>query len=254
MRFDKYQGLGNHFILIESPQSPITPDDVKALCDQNFGIGADGVLIVGTNPPSMILINADGSRPEMCGNGLRCVARYLQKMGRVSQIAFSIQTDAGPYAVELSDTSIRVAMPFPTLSPVCQVDSPWGALHGTPANTGNPHLVLFDWPAVDLDLLGRHIQNDSQFPAGVNVSFAQLGESITLRVWERGVGLTMACGTGACATAAVVRAQGKRTDNPLMINLPGGKLSFEWTNDSIWMAGPAAQVFSGEIKLPKRGG
>ena len=254
MRFDKYQGLGNHFILLEDPHPPITPDDAKALCDRHFGIGADGVLIIGTDPPSMILINADGSRPEMCGNGLRCVAQYLRDMERVTQRAFSIQTDAGPYAVELCDTSVRVAMPFPTLSPTRQVDSPWGALYGTPANTGNPHLVLFDWPDVDLDVLGRHIQNDPLFPAGINVSFAQLGESITLRVWERGVGLTMACGTGACATAAVVRAQGKCTDNPLTINLPGGKLSFEWTNEWIWMAGPATQVFSGEIKLPKEGG
>lgn len=271
--FSKYQGLGNDFLVVEQGAfPPVTAELAAQLCDRHFGIGGDGVLEVSFSQrgPAMRVINADGSVPEMCGNGLRCVALYLVERGLVGTHAFDVDTDAGPHAVRVSRTSggasVAVQMRPASLDAgeVLRdvrgsfVEQPFDvdgtALHLTAVSMGNPHLVTFDAVHGEAVRLGPRIERDARLRAGANVGFAALRDdgSLSLTVWERGVGFTLACGTGACA-AAVAAVETKRAARgvPVTVHLPGGPLEIRVgaPGQPIAMTGPARKVFEGDVDL-----
>lgn len=281
LRFSKYEGLGNDFLVVsEQAAHALSPAVVIQLCDRHFGVGGDGVLIVGEGAagPSMRVINADGSTPEMCGNGLRCVALYLVERGLVNDRAFVVQTDAGPHPVEVERTGPAVAQIKVWMRPASLKASEvlrdqsgeWigrsfscdnRELSMTTVSMGNPHAVLFDesgFTRVEMATLGPRIEKDPRFAAGANVGFARLSAptALELTVWERGVGFTLACGTGACAAAvaAVETGQSPR-GTELQVMLPGGPLRIRVAEREapIEMTGPARHVFDGEVTLPGQG-
>jgi diaminopimelate epimerase len=273
LRFTKYEGLGNDFIVVDESAFPAIDSGLaRQLCDRHFGIGADGVLLTGLahGRPFMRVINADGSQPEMCGNGLRCVALHWAQREHLG-LQFEVDTDAGPHAVAVSRqgagaASVRVAMPAPSLdaSEVLRdgqgehVDRPFDidgrSLRVTTVSMGNPHAVLFEDVGDDIDRLGPRIERDARFRAGVNVGFAQMVKpgAVNLRVWERGVGFTLACGTGACAAAVAAVETGRAMRNtPIEVTLPGGVLTIRVAarGEALEMTGPARQVFTGEFEV-----
>ncbi|MEM9191018.1 MAG: diaminopimelate epimerase [Myxococcota bacterium] len=262
MRFEKFEGLGNDFILVEDS---LDKERAEALCDRHRGIGADGVLVIDRNARSMRVLNADGSTPEMCGNGLRCVALYLVKHGVFAERqSFSVETDAGPHGCAVDRDQVSVWMrhasldprdlPVASAQPV--IDEAWTfggeTLRITGVSMGNPHAVTFDDVGVGARArLGPVVEVDARFPERTNVGFARLdGQRIVLDVWERGVGFTQACGTGACAAAyaAVVTERCER-HRPTEIELPGGILTITVGDDGapIQMEGPARHVFDGTV-------
>lgn len=249
MRFWKYEGLGNDFIVARLDPDRVDPAAVVAICDRHFGVGADGVLAVSSSPGSagrMTVFNADGSRPEMCGNGVRCVARFLRADAPGPTI--TIDTDAGPMAASFVDDLVEVQLARPRVLGVRQVPLE-GVLHkGFDLTAGNPHLVLLDPPPVDPASLGARLQASS--PNGVNVSFAKVVDrtSIELVVYERGCGLTLACGTAACATVVAAESAGVVTPGvEIAVKLPGGVLAIRSLDESrLQMTGPAREVFVGE--------
>ncbi len=270
VRFAKYEGLGNDFLVVDTAEARaagLTPADaarVRALCDRHTGVGADGVLFVDHAAPAMVVRNADGSAAEMCGNGLRCVARYLGATGD----ALTIGTDAGPHEVTLSPdgVNVEVAMAVPRLAPealpmVLEAPLIGGAfpldertLEATAVSMGNPHLVSFDDVGEERLVLGPALGADPRFPEGVNVGFGRMGpDAMTLHVFERGSGWTRACGTGACAAAVAAVETGRwARGRPLPIDLPGGRLvlTVGERDQPVRMRGPARRVFSGTVELP----
>lgn len=276
LRFSKYEGLGNDFVVVGGDcEGWLTPEVARALCDRHFGIGADGVLFaaVRDGQPVMKVINADGSVPEMCGNGLRCVALYLVHEGLVSGTDWSVQTDAGLHAcsvrkdaaepgqaevsVMMVPASLRAADVFADHEGQA-VDEPFEVdgttLHVTAVSMGNPHAVFFDDVGRNADALGPRIERDKRFRAGANVGFAQLrgDHAVQLRVWERGVGWTLACGTGACAAAVAAVVSGRASgEKPVSVRLPGGELSIEVQDGGkqLRMTGPARRVFEGTAEV-----
>lgn len=272
LRFSKYEGLGNDFLVVEEGAGPAVDAAAAArLCDRHFGVGGDGVLVTGfaRGTPFMKVINADGSVPEMCGNGLRCVALYLVHRGLVNVRAFRIDTDAGPHDVEVAvegrGGQVQVLMRPASLeaSDVLQqsgrfVDAPFPvdghALHMTAVSMGNPHAVTFDALPAPMSELGPRIEKDPRFKAGANVGFASMQQGeLLLTVWERGCGFTLACGTGACAAAVAAVETGRAPrDVPITVRLPGGPLSIRVgaPGAPISMTGPARHVFDGEVELP----
>jgi diaminopimelate epimerase len=268
LSFDKYEGLGNDFILVEASLLSST-DEVRTLCDRHRGIGADGVLLTGLDHgrPFMRVINADGSTAEMCGNGLRCVALYLVRRGVVEERSFEIDTDAGPHPVRVIDDGstgwVEVSMRAPSFStgdvPVV-ADSPmidfelFEGFRGTAVSMGNPHFVTFAAQDSERLSLATRVQADARFPESVNVGFAEMNGAshMALHVYERGVGFTRACGTGACAAVAAAIETGRATRGvPLEVKLPGGALEITVRDpgERVLMKGPARQVFSGKIAL-----
>lgn len=257
LKFSKYEGIGNDFILVEASE-PLGPDAVVRLCDRHFGIGADGVLVVtpasGSGRARMIVQNADGSRPEMCGNGLRCVALHLARRDGVAATEYTVDTDAGPRRciVDRSGATGNVLIDLGRAEPA-------GALNANVDGSeyrfarisiGNPHaIVVGDLPdAAVVDRVGPAVSG--QIPGGTNVEFvARRGPStFEVVVWERGVGRTLACGTGAGATAAALAFSGQAPfDAPLEIRLPGGPLELWVTRESheVRLRGPARWVFDG---------
>lgn len=258
MWFAKYQGLGNDFIVLDRARCDVvlTPERTRALCDRRFGIGADGVLEVRASTTSiaeMVVHNADGSRAEMCGNGLRCVARYLAQRDPELPGTYTLQTGAGPLTVQHIGNDVSVQMGAVSDHGYRDVEIENRLLRGHFVSLGNPHFVLYgDWTRDDALRLGPIIERHTAFPDGVNVSFAtQLENGIRLFVWERGCGLTLACGTGACATVAVGWLDGLlSTAQTTEVNLPGGPLQISGRPDSIFMRGPAEHVFDGEWTTP----
>ncbi len=266
--FDKYQGLGNDFIVLRHEDPDTFPvERAKALCDRHFGVGADGVLLV--SPPTtaaararMTVLNADGSRPEMCGNGLRCVALFLARDDGAGPSEFVVDTDAGPRSclVEMVELEVEPdggrAASVTTGMGRAQLDGELEVPHGetterfTRVSMGNPHAIRFG-PPVDvarIDELGPAVS--SQVPGGVNVEFATLRGPglIDLVVWERGVGRTLACGTGAAATAVAAALAGHAPFGaPIMVRLPGGPLELRVSREEldVQLRGPARWVFSG---------
>jgi diaminopimelate epimerase len=270
LRFDKYEGLGNDFVVVEAADdSAISPSQAVALCDRRFGIGADGVLLVLPSRTSrsaarMRVLNADGSIPEMCGNGLRCVVLHEARRSpaahassKLSDVELVIDTDAGERACRLdaagSHATVTVDMGAIRVQDERALEVDGERVVVALADAGNPHAVLFgDFSRADAERLGPRIERHADFPRGVNVEFARVGaDGIDLVVWERGVGITLACGTGACATVAVACAkQLTRRGTPVSVRLPGGPL--EVTIDETGratMRGPARHVFSGETSL-----
>ena len=258
LEFIKYEGLGNDFIVVDGVEA-LTPAQVEALCDRHFGIGADGVLIVG--PPTvsdadaqMIVINADGSRPEMCGNGLRCAALHLARLRRVTDAKLRIQTDAGTLKCEVAVSgawgTVQTALGRGLLGETHQHEDYSFQL----VSTGNPHAIWFGEipPLGVVDEVGQAVCEE--LPGGANVEFVEIVSPTHLRVvvWERGVGRTLACGTGAAACAVAAVASGRAPpDTPLRVGLPGGDLTIEVAADSheLLVEGPAALVFSGCTEL-----
>lgn len=277
MRFSKYEGLGNDFLIVsEESSAALTPELVQRLCDRHFGVGGDGVLIVGQDGerPSMRVINADGSRPEMCGNGLRCVALYLVEQRRAGSSSFVVDTEAGPHPVEVDLTGLRAAqvkvfMRKASLAAREVLRDQSGEWIGrafscdnrelamTTVSMGNPHAVIFSsdgFSQSEMASLGPGIERDARFVAGANVGFARVENPTTLdlTVWERGVGFTLACGTGACAAAVAAVETGQSPRNQeLQVKLPGGPLRIVVgaREEPIQMTGPAVHVFDGEIAL-----
>ena len=264
LAFSKYEGIGNDFIVIDAAgDSVIHRAQAVDLCDRHFGIGADGVLLV--LPPRadgcaarMLVINADGSVPEMCGNGIRCVALCIARRQGVRAGVLSIDTDAGvrTCAVEPFGDGALVTVDMGVvhaLGPArIQVES--RTIDLEVAEAGNPHAVLFGhFDRKEMERLGPAIEKCSAFPSGTNVEFARASpRGIELTVWERGVGMTLACGTGACATVAVAaRAGFVDCGVPVAVHLPGGTLTVTVHADgSTSMRGATRHVFSGSIELP----
>ncbi|MFN7741392.1 MAG: diaminopimelate epimerase [Cyanobacteriota bacterium] len=277
--FSKYQGLGNDFLLIDARtlgelgSEEHNPEAILQICDRRFGVGADG--LIRALPPRqggelrMRIFNADGTDPEMCGNGIRCLARFLaDRDGDAPGRRWLIETLAGTIVPELqADGSVRVDMGPPFLSPetvpttltVGPAGLPQGVLMVAgqtlavaAAGMGNPHVVIpvADLDAVDLEALGPLLEHHDAFQARTNVHFVQVLSPNHLRmmVWERGAGPTLACGTGACATLVACHLLGL-AERRARLDLPGGALEIEWDGASgpVWMTGPAEAVFHGQL-------
>ncbi len=271
--FEKYEGLGNDFVVVDLPKSALSIAEVIAICDRHRGVGADGVLFVGEERPAMRVVNADGSTAEMCGNGLRCVAFHFARRG-VAATAMQIDTDAGVHEARVLSTdgesadvsvSMRPASLVPEEVPVradaSMIDQPMRVLDRdvrvTTVSMGNPHAVLFDDVGDARLALGPAIQDDARFPKKANVGFARMhvsgeGTAMTLHVYERGAGWTEACGTGACAAGVAAVETGRaRRGQPIAVHLPGGVLEIVVgeRDERIQMTGPARHVFSGSIAI-----
>lgn len=281
IEFSKMHGLGNDFVLIEDLGESLefSAEAVQWFCDRNFGVGADGLILVrpSTNDDAdffMHYYNADGSTAEMCGNGIRCFAKYLVDHSLVAEDALAVRVEAlgGVKPITFtrdSDGTLDMAtvdMGEPVLEPSripttfsgeqvfeCPVETEFGTFEVTAVSMGNPHAIIWvdDVDEAPVDTVGPAIENDPHFPAKTNVEFAQFAddELIRLRVWERGVGETLACGTGACATlvAGTLRCVVGRVAT---IELPGGELLIRWHEDGhVYMTGPATEVFTGSIEL-----
>lgn len=251
IRFTKMHGLSNDFVVIDGP-SDLGPDAIRALCDRRTGIGADGVLAVtsarGEAAVEMQYWNADGSTAEMCGNGLRCVSQYAMDNGLVDESSFTVATPAGPKSVVVhtpGDVSVD-------LGPV-RVHSDHLTLHGrnwTQIDVGNPHVVTFvdDPNEIAVTSEGPTVETDPAFPNGTNVEYVSVdGGTINMRVWERGVGETLACGTGMVAAAAATRE--RQSGDSWAVTVRGGTGTVRFERDHVWLRGPAVTVFSGEWAL-----
>jgi diaminopimelate epimerase len=249
----KYHGARNDFIIVDTRENPISdaPAFARHWCDRHVGIGADGVLILGKSNRaniSMRVINADGSEAEMCGNGVRCVARYLDEHGGGDRMA--IDTIGGIIHTEVIDRGdvyrVRVDVGEPQLISVNETE-PQSAI----VEVGNRHLVFFreEIDRFDLWAIGEALQDEPAYPGGINVHLIEVEGPSTLRVrhYERGVGLTMACGTGAVASAVASIARGD-VKSPVVVRVPGGELTIECNGDGhAYMTGPAVHVFDTQI-------
>ena len=250
MTFTKMHGLGNDFVVFAGDEAPaITPDLVQRLCDRRTGIGADGVIavsVVETDVVRMDYWNADGSEAEMCGNGMRCTARFAADRGWVGGPELTIETRRGRLGARLLDDG-RISV---ELGPVDVAD--WVEVHGRrlrTASVGNPHAVteVDDVPGAPVAVEGAAIGTDPTFPDGTNVGFMAVSDgAIELRVWERGVGETLACGSGAAAAAAVAIAGGKAV-SPVVLTVPGGSFEVAFEDGVAWLTGPAETVFAGDL-------
>ena len=278
IEFTKYHGLGNDFILIDNRHAPeplITPDRAIALCDRHFGIGADGVIFAlpggeGTDY-GMRIFNSDGSEPEMCGNGIRCLARFLAVLegGETPGRSYDIHTPAGTISPQIeAGGRVKVDMGLPQLLareiPTTLVEGDRQVIAAamevagqtwtvTCVSMGNPHCLTFvgDADAIALADLGPKFEHHPAFPQRTNTEFIEVvnNNHLKMRVWERGAGATLACGTGACATVVAGVLNGK-CDRQTTVELPGGCLDIHWDEESgrVYMSGPAEKVFTGRMK------
>ena len=239
------QGLGNDFVVLEGPIQ-LTPEEIAELCDRRFGIGADGLLVVTrVDPIRMEYWNADGSPAEMCGNGLRCVARYAYDKGWAMDRNYSIQTQEGERGVRVLDDGVEVQLGRPEVTGHTQINGDRYHL----INVGNPHAVVVvdDPEVVDVAGIGSKLQIEEGFEQGVNVEFASISETgVKMRVWERGVGETMACGTGMVA-AAFVATKTNKLESPITVEVPGGVGQVIFRDDMAWLRGPAEYSFRGSV-------
>ncbi len=273
VRFYKYEGLGNDFLIIERDDLAdvqLTTEQAIALCDRHLGVGADGVLVLDVSAPSMHVINSDGSVPEMCGNGIRCAALHLARRAGQKSLQVGIDTVTGPQPCRVESHgrsgSVIVQMRGASLSPAdigVQSETPWvdeplrvanHDLHITAVSMGNPHAVIFDDVGDARFEIGDALQHDPRFPNGVNAGFVseREGNAMQLDVLERGAGWTQACGTGAAAAAVAAAETGRsKRGEPLSIRLPGGILTItpREIGQPVEMKGPARFVFQGEIDL-----
>jgi diaminopimelate epimerase len=258
-RFHKMHGLGNDFVVIDARVDPVEMSAARAhaIADRRTGIGCDQLIVLetsATHDAKMRIYNADGSEVEACGNATRCVAVLLGKPARIDTLGGTLTTQPGDATATVYLEQPAFDWEFiPLAMPMDTSDMPvsWGELERPMAvNVGNPHVIFFvaDSDAVALEEIGPSIEEDPLFPERVNVNVATIvsPDHIRLRVWERGVGLTLACGTGACATAVAAIRSGK-ANSPVRVSLPGGDLTISWREgEAIEMAGPATHVFTGE--------
>ena len=251
MDFVKMEGLGNDFVVVRGPVD-VRPDDVATWCDRRRGVGADGVLVVTPVDDTTVRMdywNADGSAAEMCGNGLRCVALLARRDGIVSRDVFTVDTAVGPRSAEVrEDGTVRVELG--AVADLGGDDLELVGLTLTPVSVGNPHAVaIVDDPrTIPVEAVGPIVEGDPAFPDRTNVEFAAVRsrDRIDLRVWERGVGETLACGSGAAASVAVAHRRGL-TDAAVTVDLPGGELLVEIVEGAAWITGPARVVFEGSL-------
>ncbi len=274
LRVWKFQATGNDFVMTYDPEDrrALSADEVEALCDRRFGIGADGSIRVtrgSDGRPFMDYRNADGSLAEMCGNGLRCVALLLRDVGDVAEPSFDVETRAGERHVEIaSDGRVRVDMGEPnfTKAAIPMRGPAWETFLHEPldlggglvvtasaVSMGNPHFVLFvedDPERFHVAHIGAVLERDDRFPEGTNVEFAKVtDDGIVARVWERGSGETMACGSGACAILVAANEAGL-TGSRSSVRFPGGVLEVErLETGSVLLTGPASRVFETTIDL-----
>jgi diaminopimelate epimerase len=279
--FSKYHGLGNDFVLVDNRHQSeplLTPAQAVAWCDRNFGIGADGVIFALPGQPgtdyTMRIFNSDGSEPEMCGNGIRCLAQFIAALeteaGQAPEgsQAYAIHTLAGVITPKLqTNGQITVDMGEPILAAaqipttlatpedkvvnaaLVVADTSWPV---TCVSMGNPHCITFveDVAPVPLPQLGPQFEHHSAFPQRINTEFIEVvsRNHLKMRVWERGAGATLACGTGACA-ALVAGVLTDHCDRHATVALPGGPLQIEWSSadNRVYMTGPAQRVFTGEM-------
>jgi diaminopimelate epimerase len=256
--FHKMHGLGNDFVVIDARVHGLemTKPRAHAIADRHLGIGCDQLILLEPSTIAdvkMRIFNADGGEVEACGNATRCVALLLEKPARIETSAGILETVPNGQSASVTLNPPAFDWEFiPLAMPMDTADMPvgWEVLERPMAvNVGNPHVVFFadDTDAVDLERMGPVIENDPLFPERINVNVATIVDShrIRLRVWERGVGLTRACGTGACATAVAAIRSGKAV-SPVIIDLPGGALTISWSNGGpIEMSGAATHVFTG---------
>jgi diaminopimelate epimerase len=274
LAFTKMHGLGNDFIVIDCREDAVSRqlgavDELsRRICHRRFGIGADQVLLLYTSEKAdfgMRIFNADGSEVEMCGNGIRCLAKYVWDRGLSSRDIIDVETAAGIIRPEKSGDLVKVDMGEPVFDgrriPVDHdgpvKDFPLKILDRefkiTCVSMGNPHAVIVvdDAARFDVAKYGPVIENDRFFPNRTNVEFIQVADrgKIRMRVWERGAGETMACGTGASAAAVAASIKGL-ADRSVTVVLNGGELVIEWKNDNhVYMTGPAVEVFEGRMNL-----
>jgi diaminopimelate epimerase len=277
IEFTKYHGLGNDFILIDnrsSSQPIVTPEQAIELCDRHFGIGADGVIFAlpGQNNTdyTMRIFNSDGSEPEMCGNGIRCLAAFLADLEGTERKSdkYAIHTLAGVITPQLmSDGQVKVDMGLPRLlageipttirpadekvinQPIQVALKTWEV---TCVSMGNPHCITFvdNVAEIPLETIGPQFEHHPVFPQRTNTEFIEVVSRsyVKMRVWERGAGITLACGTGACASLVAGVLTGK-CDRIATVELPGGPLEIEWSevDQRVYMTGPAERVFTGKV-------
>lgn len=278
IQFTKMEGLGNDYVYMDTTKFPVENPSGLAVkvSDRHFGIGSDGLVLIGASEVadfSMRIFNADGSEAMMCGNASRCIGKYLYEKGLTSKTSIRLQTLSGVKILKLhladedhninKVESVTVDMLQPVFHNEKQYDEKAGdtltadfrTFRGTFVSMGNPHFVCFvdDIQTLDIARYGSIMERDAAFPERCNIEFAQLMDDGTIRtrVWERGSGITMACGTGACATAvaaALTDRKGRTSD----IAMDGGTLHIEWNEQDghVYMTGPAAFAFEGEVKLP----
>lgn len=275
IEFTKYHGLGNDFILIDNrlSNSPlVSPEQAVQMCDRHFGIGADGVIFAlpgtGNTDYTMRIFNPDGSEPQMCGNGIRCLAHFIAQLegGETLGRTYSIHTLTGVISLRLeAEGQVKVEMGTPYLfaheiptalgKPNETVINQLLTVAGKPwlvtcVSMGNPHCITFveDVSAIDLAVLGLQFEHHQMFPERTNTEFIEVVRSdyLKMRVWERGTGATLACGTGACASV-VAGVLTENCNRNCTVELPGGCLTIEWSevDNLLYMTGPAQLVFTG---------
>lgn len=271
LHFVKMQGAGNDCIIIDLMKSkPLNPQRLaRKICNRRFGVGADQLLLLGKSRKAdfkMQIFNADGSEAEMCGNGIRCLARYIREAGYTSKKEMTVETLAGIREVKVSSKAVEVNLGEPRLKgkeiPVnlsgriinrpLKIDSKDFRI--TCLSLGNPHCVIYqeNLDAFPVEKYGPLLEHYHLFPHRTNISFVNVlstGE-LKARIWERGVGETLACGTAAAASLVASVLNGF-TDRKVKIELPGGKLEVEWNRDdnTVWLSGPAEKVCEGEFPL-----
>ena len=279
IRFTKMQGCGNDYVYVNGftehiPQEK-KPEFVRFASDRHFGVGGDGVIFINPSDEAdfeMEMYNADGTRAEMCGNGIRCVAKYAHDKGLTDRAQFSIISGGKVKYMDLTvengvTKAIRVDMGEPILTaaevPVVsknqqsvdeEITVENQVYRMTCVSMGNPHAVVFVDSTADfpLEQIGPHFEHHERFPRRTNTEFVEIvsPDYVKMRVWERGTGETLACGTGACATVVACILNGL-TENQVTVKLLGGELEIYWDRDAnlVFMTGPAATVFEGEIEI-----
>ncbi|WP_455203691.1 diaminopimelate epimerase [Kaarinaea lacus] len=274
IEFTKMQGLGNDFVVIDTINQAVTlnKEQVRFLADRHFGVGCDQVLMVAKAADNEVdfeyrIFNSDGGEVGQCGNGARCFARFVRDKGLTDKREITVRTKAGVMQLcEQADGQVSVNMGIPVFAPAripfvaddtaleYEVSVDTEKVHLGVVSMGNPHAVLRvdDVASAPVQILGSQLESHARFPQRVNVGFMQVidKQSINLRVFERGVGETQACGSGACA-AVVVGRNWRLLDERVNVNLPGGSLLIQWAGDDqpVWMTGPAQTVFEGRISI-----
>ena len=278
MKFTKMHGIGNDYVYVNCFEESVkNPAEVsKFVSDRHFGIGSDGLILISPSAIAdfrMNIYNADGSQAEMCGNGIRCLAKYVYDYGLTDKTEISVETLAGIKYLRLQVengkvASVEVNMGAPILEPkeipVTVEESPvvnvpvevkGKIYHMTCVSMGNPHAIIFMNNVKDLDIaaIGPYFENHTVFPKRTNTEFVEVLDrnTVNMRVWERGSDETLACGTGACATTVACILNDK-TENEVTVHLLGGDLKIRWDREAnqVYMTGPATVVFDGEITLP----
>ncbi|SFN39130.1 diaminopimelate epimerase [Dokdonella immobilis] len=270
LAFSKMHGIGNDFVLIDCRERPLPLDTaaIRRIGHRHFGVGFDQLLSIESSQDADCAFaygvwNSDGSRSGQCGNGVRCVAAWLARDGVLGEGLVRLMSPSGPVRVErLADERIRVDMGEPRFAPAAlpfdvpherdpySIDVVGRSLKIGAVSMGNPHALVevADIDAAEVDVLGPQVEHAAEFPRGCNVGFAQVlsRSTIALRVWERGVGETLACGTGACAAVAVLHRRGL-LDDEVEVRLPGGALEIQWQGPGhpLWKTGSASFAFEG---------